>query len=231
MIMIRIGLDIDGCILDYTKLLAKDYYCWCQEKGFTPKEVNNVPTRFEDIISSEHMDEFETSKEFTEYFFGKPREGVIAFIEYIKDVKNRLRSINDDIELYIITARQNLPKKPFGYKEFFSSSLTDRWLKSQGIEHTGLEFGVKDKAKLCKMWHFDYMIEDDINNALSIADKGTCVLLFDTILNKKENIDKDNIIRVYSMFQIKAIIEQNVQKILDLNSPTNLSGVELYFDR
>lgn len=225
--MLKIGLDIDGCILDYTKLLQEDYYNWCKQKCYTSKKICNEPRKFEDIISPEHIGEFETSKEFAEYFFGKPREGVLDFIKYIKDVRNRLNGVNDNVELYIITGRQNLSKQPFGMEEFFSFSLTDKWLKAQGIEYTGLEFGVIDKARLCEAGHFDYMIEDEIDNALAIAKSGTEVLLFDTILNQNFG-GQEHITRVGSIYQIMTLINEKVQEILDLYAPTNLSGIELY---
>lgn len=186
----RIGLDIDGCMTDFSdhleQLLIRDYGLReVDKKSYAILEQVG-------IYSKEDQKEF--FKKHKDYFNSfEAKNGCSLGIRLMKFMKN-----NDYL---ILTARP--------YDEAIE---TEKWLQKNGIFINDIYFGCENKIGVCKWKKIDVMVEDNISNAEILANNGIKVLLMDAPYNEK--LEHENIKRCHTWGEVyKEINELTYKKI------------------
>lgn len=191
----KIGIDIDGVLTNYTEFIM-DY----ATKYFYENKIDYkiCPTKY---------DEEET--------FNLPYEGCIENFwneylgEYAQNYPARkfaaevITKLKQENEIYIITARneEGLPKELYGKMQ----TMVKKWLKDNNIEYDKIIFS-GSKLEICKQENINIMIEDKPSTIIEMA-KHIPVLCFDAPYNK--DVAGKNITRVYSWYDIL----KNINKI------------------
>ena len=185
----RIGIDIDGVLTNIEQFIVDYGTKYCVE--------NNLPIN----IKAGEYDEFKTfnwSEEQGIKFWNKyivyyatkypAREFAAEVIQKLKEEGN---------EIYLITARNDygVPKEDIGKMRDFVA----QWLKDNNICYDKIIYTEGSKLPYCVGNYIEIMIEDCPENVKDISTK-LPVLCFDCQYNK--NIEGENIIRVYSWYDI-----------------------------
>lgn len=162
----RIGFDIDDVITD-TSLSMKEYIIKYDKDG---ELISNI----EDIMRGD------ASTPFIENFFAE------HFLEIARNAKTKENAskvinhlFNNGNEIYLITARGEKRKIFKG-----TEALTIEYLKAHDIRYTDIIFNAVDKAKLCKDYQIDLMIDDSIKHCEAIRNEGIKSILFTSVVNK-----------------------------------------------
>ena len=193
----RIGIDIDGCIVDLAKFVIDYGTKFCYE--------NNIHYNLKE-------DEYDEAKA-----LGISAENVIKFwnmyLPYYA-TKYQARSFAADVilklkeknEIYIVTARNEygLPDELYGHMH----EIVINWLKENNITYDKIVFTEGSKLPYCLANNIDLMIEDSPRNIQEISTK-IPVLCFDNTYNK--SVKGENITRVYSWYDILNHIENKKQ--------------------
>lgn len=184
----KIGIDIDGVLTDISRFYL-DYgakYAFennidkiAEPNGYEIEEILNLD-KGAHIRFWKKNDEFYTKKIYT-------REFAAEIIDKLKAEGN---------EIHLITARNP--------KEEQSENWTTEWLKENNIYYDNLTFTDK-KVDYCKDNKIDLMIEDSVNNILTLS-KFIPVICFDTRYNQK--CEGQNITRCYSWYDIYSKIQK-----------------------
>ncbi|MDP4177571.1 MAG: hypothetical protein Q8900_04435 [Bacillota bacterium] len=147
--MFRLGLDIDGCINDFNKIICK--YIAIFNEGY------GINKDFD--LSDYHIQRYFgwtecMNSEFWAKFYKQalintmPQQGAVQAISLLK---------NSNIEIYIVTARDEQ------YRE-----LTSQWLNTHGIMYDKLIMS-KYKAAVCVENDIDLMVDDETENCITIS--------------------------------------------------------------
>ena len=167
----RIGLDLDGCVIDSEatfRVYGEIYGCEVINKKITHPEEGKHYKRY-DLTDEE-------DKNFLyNYILNAAKESNLmpGFIPVFKRLKEQGH------KFIVITARGGL------LPEMKDDAL--RVLKENNIEVDGFYFNVHDKLEICKKENIDLMIDDDHSIIKQISDAGIKTLYFrDTNLKKLE---------------------------------------------
>ena len=185
----RIGVDIDGVLNDVGEWHYSCGFKYCIEndinRGFHPEKYI-IEEQFE--LSDE-----ENYKFWKEYIFDLMVS--IPTRPYAAKVLGLLKEMGH--EIVILTARDNrfLTNQYENTMNFY----VEEWLTKNGIPYDEIIAGAGRKKEKCQKNKIDIMIEDKASNVKDISEI-IPVLCFDAPYN--QNIDKENVTRVYSWYQI-----------------------------
>lgn len=199
----KIGIDADGVLTDMSKFYlekGKEYF-----KG-EPSNPNGYSIA--DIYGCTNKQEF--------------RFGLKYFVKYCKECPPResctdtiAKLNNDGHQLYEITARKFVTmKNPLGW---YSRRLFESWLKRNEIRFEDIFYcseslSPADKLSGCKRYGIEVMIDDRPNVALSLAENGIMVLLFEAPYNR--SVTHQNIVRVADWEDIYRKIRELTKHII-----------------
>lgn len=162
----KIGFDIDDVITD-TSSSMKEYVMEYDENG-------ELKANMEDIMRGD------ASTPFIEKFF------VNHFLSIAKSakVKEHAREVMQDLfengnEIYLITARGEKRKIFHG-----TEPLTLAYLKEHDICYTDIVFNCIDKAKICRDYGIDVMVDDSIKHCEAVRNAGIRSILFTSCVNE-----------------------------------------------
>jgi len=184
----RIGIDIDGVIVDSNKFVLDHAIKFCYENNIKYEINDNEYDEYKRMgITYEQM--MKVWNKYMEYYATKnpPRLYAVEVIEKL--------SMNN--EIYIITARddEGLPKEKYGEMQ----EMVKKWLSAYNIKYDKLIFSKGSKLQYCIENGIEIMVEDSPRNIRDISSK-IPVLCFDNSYNRE--IKGDNITRVYSWYDV-----------------------------
>lgn len=187
--MFRLGLDIDGCINDFSSLIYKYASVFSEDKGIY-KEFDMSDYYLERFYGwSQYM-----SHEFWTRYYKLALEETVPLPgarETISELKSK------GVKIYLITARKEK------YRE-----ITVNWLKSHQIPFDKLIMS-SEKATVCLENHIDIMVEDEPDNCKSISSSTRVLCMaykYNEGLKALENIE-----RVSDWTEIYNIIMQHIK--------------------
>jgi len=185
----RIGIDIDGVLMDIERFMIDYGAKYCTE--------NNLPIN----IKLGEYDECE--------FFNWTQEEAIKFWnkylvhyatkypsrEFVSEVIHKLKE--EGHEIYIVTARNEygLPREYEGKMR----EIVSKWLEDNDIYYDKIIYTEGSKLPYCVGNYIEVMIEDSPENVKDLSNKVE-VLCFDCKYNEK--LEGKNITRVYSWYDI-----------------------------
>jgi uncharacterized HAD superfamily protein len=165
-LLMKIGFDIDDVITD-TSSSMKNYVMKYDKNG-------ELKANMEDIMRGD------ASTPFIEQFF------VDHFLSIAKSAKVKPHAyeviqnlLAHGHEIYLITARGE-EQKIFHDAE----ALTLAYLKEHSIGYTDLIFNCVDKAKVCKDYKIDVMVDDSIKHCEAVRNAGIRSILFTSCVNE-----------------------------------------------
>ena len=190
----RIGIDLDGVITDIARFVADYGTKFCYENNIEFK-LNAGEYDEAKALGISYEDAEKFWNEYLPYYAMKYNAR-----EFAREVIAKLKETN---EIYIITARNEdgLPPESYGHMQ----EIVVNWLKHQNIAYDKIIFTKGSKLPYCLENNIDVMIEDSPRNILDISSK-VPVLCFDNPYN--ENINGENITRVYSWYDILKKLEK-----------------------
>ena len=184
----KIGIDIDGVLTDLSRFyldygakyaFENDIYNIVNPDGYEIDEILNID-KGSYIEFWKKYDDFYTKKTYTR--------------EFASEIIQKLK--NEGNEIHLITARNP--------KEEQSENWTTDWLEENNIYYDKLEF-TSEKLEYCKNNNIDIMIEDCVENILTLS-KEIPVICMDTRYNKQ--CEGENITRCYSWYDIYSKINK-----------------------
>jgi len=116
--------------------------------------------------------------------------------KFAADIIKKLRK--EGHKIYLITARWDMKKDSV-------EEITRTWLKENNVEYDELIINASDKLKIAKEKEIDVFVDDSFNNCKSIAD-GTSAKVFLMNTKMNENLNNENIKRVYSWPEVYSLI-------------------------
>ena len=158
----RIGIDIDGVILDSERILNfyADYYA---HFDLGKKKMKN-----DSVFIEENYD---FTKEETDEFFARYFDLVTSTCPFVPGAKEMLKKLEDDgNELYIVTMRG-----AFNDREI---KFCDPRLNELGVNFKEKVWGLKDKSVACTKYNLDVMIEDNPEHIKKLLKTNTKVIQF-----------------------------------------------------
>ena len=194
----RIGIDIDGVLVDVERFVVD--YCtkFCKE--------NNLPISIK-IGEYDESKALGLTEEQTLEFWNKHMVYYATKYkarEFAAEVIDKLKE--EGHEIYIVTARSEygLPEEYKGkMKEF-----VQQWLKDNDIYYDKIIHTEGSKLPYCVGNYIELMIEDCPDNVKDIGAK-LPVLCFDCQYNKE--VEGKNITRVYSWYDVYSKIKEMCQ--------------------
>jgi len=188
----KIGIDIDGPIVDYMGGFCNFY----NPKYGTNFSIEDFKTHdIWEIVGGTRVHAVKLVKEFYE-------TDLFDNIGLIKGAEESIKKLyKDNHDLHVITARWKFFKDKT--EAFFKKNFEDVPLP---IFYTGFFGGGKKKAKVCKKLGIELMIEDSKKYAFNCVEVGVRVLLFDKPWNQGDSL-LNNITRVYNWNEILDKIE------------------------
>jgi len=184
----RIGIDIDGVIVDSNRFLLDHSTEFCYKNNI---QYNINDSEYDECkrmgITYEQM--MKIWNKYMEYYATKnpPRTYATEVIEKL--------SMNN--EIYIITARdeEGLPEEKYGQMK----EMVKKWLSTYNIKYDKLIFSKGSKLPYCIENGIEIMIEDSPRNIKELSLK-IPILCFDNSYNRE--IKGNNITRVYSWYDL-----------------------------
>lgn len=176
----RIGIDIDDTITE--------------THDFIIKKICETYSLKKELI--EHMNYSELKLNYPKVFSKENYNNTIINVKLKSNVKNVLRKISKNNEVYFITAR-NDNECDFPYNE------TIKYLIKKDIPFNNLEVNVTNKGEYALNNNIDLFIDDSIDNCNQVNSKGIEVILFDNKYNKNCNFN-----RIYNWNEIYKYIER-----------------------
>lgn len=191
----RIGIDIDGCIVDLVRFVM-DYgikFCYENKLNYSLKEEKYDEAKALGISYAE-----------AEKFWNKYLPYYATKYKARDFASEVIRKLKENDEVYIITARNEfgLPPEYDGHMQ----EMVRTWLRDNDIVYNQLIFTKSSKLPYCIENKIDIMVEDSPKEIKEISTK-IPVLCFDNSYNK--NIVGKNITRVYSWYDVLDKIEKN----------------------
>lgn len=185
----KIGIDIDGVITNIEQFVADYGIKFCEENNLCYRVKKDEYDEAKALGISEENSEKFWNKYLKYYATEYPARNFAS--EVIQKLKE------DGHEIYIVTARNEwgLTGEDYGkMKEF-----VNEWLEKNNIYYDKIVYTEGSKLPYCIGNYIDIMIEDSPENVKDIASK-IPVLCYNCSYN--ENIKGQNIIRVYSWYDI-----------------------------
>jgi len=163
---LRIGIDIDGVIVDTINYVASELSKYLNRK-VTPDEVAHKLERIENIAG----------------IFAENGERLLCSLDPLEDAVDSINKLAEEHDVYIISARFHV-----------HYDITVEWIKKHGIKAEEVIFTEgKGKLAVCREKGIDVFIEDSVKNALELADNGIKVILFSAEYNS--SVKREDIIR------------------------------------
>ena len=180
----KIGIDIDGVILDSERNLKFYAEYWSQ---FT---LNKHRLR-DDDVTQENC--FDWTEEETDYFYSHYFDELTRKSNLVVGVKEILTKLKQEgHQLYIVTLR--------GYYRKQEQLDAQEKLQELGIEFDQICWSVKDKIGKCKELGIELMIDDNPDNVEQFADENISVLYFKETPIRE--VKQENVIKVSSWMDI-----------------------------
>jgi len=174
----ELGIDIDGCLNHYHDEL-RTYI-----KQFYGIEVSANEYYIIDPLNLSHSKE----NEFWQNF-----DTIAIDFKLETDCKKTIDKLSKLFTINIITARH-----------YSSAIITEQWLNKNKLYYDNIYFHSGDKLDVCNWKNIKFMIEDNPDNAVILAQNGIKVLLFDRLYNQEAK--HENIIRCKNWNQIYNVI-------------------------
>lgn len=190
----RIGIDIDGVLLDLEGYQLDYFSKYYFEKGINLKDPTCYKT-YDIYDVSKEMDNDLWREKVREYNQMPPKVNAVEVVKKLKEEGN---------EIYLITTRANDESDEYGGKELLEK-LTNDWLEINEFKYDKLIFVNGSKLDVCFKNEIDLMIEDNDKNLKEISTKIPC-LAYDALYNKE--CHNKNITRVYSWYHIYNVIKE-----------------------
>lgn len=192
----RIGIDIDGVIVDIEK--------WQLEYGSKFLYENSLPFKIDNKAY------------FTDKAFGITQElddklWGMGIHEYVKEpprafAREVIQKLKDDgNEIYIITARNGNIKYAENMNQPIMEEIVREWFKKYHIYYDKLIFTPENKVPTCLENKIDIMIDDSPRNIEDIS-KHVPVICFNAGYN--ENKEFNNTTRCYTWYDVLSTIEK-----------------------
>lgn len=191
----RIGIDIDGVLVDLERFVIDYGAKFCKE--------NNLPINIE-LGSYDESKMLNLTEEQTIEFWNKY---IIYYAskyqarEFASEIVNKLKE--EGHEIYIITARNDygVPREYQGKMK----EIVSEWLKDNNIGYDKIIYTEGSKLPYCVGNYIEVMIEDSPRNIEELSTK-IPVLCFDCKYNEK--LERDNVTRVYSWYDVYSKIKE-----------------------
>lgn len=188
--MFRLGLDIDGCINDFSDMIYRYASIFSESHGID-KDYD-----MSDYLIERH---FGWSEYMNNEFWAKyyklamantvPLPGAVQTISLLK---------GNNIEIYLITARREKLRE-----------ITINWLNRHNIHFDRLIM-TEEKAQACVKNRIDIMLEDQPENCEAIAEHIPVMCM---AYKYNEGLEgKDNIMRVDNWVEVYNVVMQLVRK-------------------
>lgn len=186
--MFRLGLDIDGCINDFSSLIYKYASVFSEEKGI--KKAYDMSDYYLERYFG--WSEYINNEFWTKYYTlslerTRPLPGARETIDELK---------RKGVKIYLITARKER------YRE-----ITLNWLKHHQIPFDKLIM-TSEKADACVENQIDLMVEDESENCKSISNKIKVLCMSYKYNEELESVK--NIVRVSGWDEIYNIVLQSL---------------------
>lgn len=189
----KIGIDLDGCAYGFTESF-KEYLI---EIGHPGAVDLMVPTANWEIWLDWGMELAAWLSLFTAgvaagriFRTGEPLDGAKEAMDYLRGRGH---------SLHVVTHRDIHPR---------AVQSTCEWLAEWGLHYDTITFS-KDKTVI----PVDVFIEDNVDNALALADAGVLVALMDRPWNQHAPKDRYEIDRVYGWHQFALAVDRLERKI------------------
>lgn len=191
----RIGIDIDGVLMDIERFIVDYGTKFCKENNL-PIDVKMGEYDESKMLNITQEQALKFWNEYLVYYATKyqPREFAAEIIHKLKE---------EGHEIYIVTAR-NEYGLPTEYQGKMREIVT-KWLKDNDIYYDKIVYTEGSKLPYCVGNYIELMIEDCDKNIKDIATK-LPVLCFDCKYNEK--VEGKNIARVYSWYDIYDTIKE-----------------------
>lgn len=221
---LRIGIDIDECIVNYAKHFLEFY----NKEHYTNFSV-------EDFLSFDMEKSLGISRDYLKFIAKKYQSmGIVECLSFIDGSKNSIKNLSDDFEIFLITSR------PAEIRErtiaFFARNFEEPVFRI--VFSNDFDGERKKKSEICTELNVPILIEDRRKYALDCAENGIKVLLMDKPWNR-ENCEHENIIRVRNWEEalkevekfkgglFKANIIKEIKKSVEEECENHLLGNEI----
>ena len=185
----RIGIDIDGVLIDIERFVTEYGTKYCIENNLTYRvKLDKYDSSKALGISKENEEKFWNNylKKYVQE--SKPR----AFAKEVIDMLKK-----QGYEIYIITARNEWGFLGEDYGKM--KEYTEKWLKDNDIYYDKMIFTEGSKVPYVIGNYIDVLIEDAPKNVKEVAKK-IPVICYNNVYN--EGISGKNIIRAYSWYDV-----------------------------
>lgn len=187
----RIGLDIDGVIIDSERSFEVNAVLFSLEHFGEDRIINKEMSHVEDRHA--------WPKEYEEKWFAEKLIPLAEKSNFMPGACEVIKLLKENgHELIIITARGTMNSK-------MKDVALEQFAKV-GLEFDEYYFKVKDKEKVCKEAGIDVFVDDDYNHCLKAANQGIKTLYFRSIKRKK--IYHENIIEINDWGDIYQYIQK-----------------------
>lgn len=186
-----IGIDLDDVLMDFCGPICA-FHNSISGTSFTRDDLWSY-----NLDESWKCSEEESRKRVFDYYHSDNHKRALPVSGAVSAIEN----LSKNNTLVIVTARPDVV-----------SELTCAWINTHFPKRfTSIHFAnyyhgdatrKRKKSDVCKELGVDLFIEDSLENALSIAENGTPVLLLDSPWNKKKDLP-ESITRVYSWSEIE----------------------------
>lgn len=196
----KIGIDIDGVLIDYTRFMYDYGSKFCVEK--------HLPL----TIKPNGMDEaiFGWDEQVTEEFWNTYLKEYVTNCPARNFASEVIQKLKEKHEIYIVTARneEGLPPENYGKMREF----TKQWLEAQNIPYDAILYTKRgNKLKDCIENGVQLIVEDEPANIEELKENLT-VFCYDCPYNQQ--VEGKHVIRVYSWYDILSKIEtiENIEE-------------------
>jgi uncharacterized HAD superfamily protein len=181
---LKIGLDIDGVIVDYMQPMLSLLGEAC-DRPVAYEEISHW-----DIARALNVDEEIIESAWMRLFNG-------PFLLDAPPVEGALEGMKlfDAHELWIVTGRPSMVKK-----------ITEAWFRRYGVRYDKLLF-VRPGNKLSVAQGFDVFVDDFLDEAVSFGQSGVYTLLYDRPWNQSE-ILPESCRRVHNWETIVSLVQK-----------------------
>lgn len=200
----RVGLDFDDVLFSCAKAVLPFHN---SRYGTNHTKDHVVSYNLHDLWKCSKEESYKRIVDFYDSEEHASMEPIVGAIESI-------HQLSEKYELFIITARppevEEVTKKLLKH---FQNDKFESWKEIfKKIHFVGTVTGnniLLTKADICKHENIDIFVEDNLNNALSIASVGIPSLLLDQPWNKDDDLP-DMVKRVYSWEEIVKEIDKTL---------------------
>lgn len=191
----RIGIDIDGVLMDIERFMIDYGAKYCIEKELP---INTKVGHYDDCDIFGWTEEEAIgfwNKYLVDYATKYPSR------EFASEVIHKLKE--EGHEIYIVTARNEygLPREYQGKMR----EIVSKWLEDNDIYYDKIIYTEGSKLPYCVGSYIEVMIEDSPENVTDLSSKVE-VLCFDCKYNEK--LEGNNITRVYSWYDVYSKIKE-----------------------